>query len=103
MANVPLECLLEDADVELNLYYTLGTTIAYQDLPAHDVLFVAIGGSTANTPTLEAWAKHLKNWPKPVLNRPAMIAHLARDTAGDLLQDIPNGNSKTRTSANCPE
>ncbi len=89
MANVPLECLLEDADVELNLYYTLGTTIAYQDLPAHDVLFVAIGGSTANTPTLETWAKHLENWPKPVLNRPAMIAHLARDTAGDLLQDIP--------------
>lgn len=88
MANVPLECLLEQSDIELQLYYV--TTELPADLPEHDLVFVAIGESSVNRPLLAAWHTHLANWPVPVLNAPQQIANLARDVAAQQLQQLPN-------------
>lgn len=89
MANVPLECLLEDSDIELNLYYATIDDPNPEEIPEHDLLFVAIGESDANRPLLAAWLPRLIQWPRPVLNDPRRIETMARDAACQLLQGPP--------------
>ncbi|MBK5967037.1 RimK family alpha-L-glutamate ligase [Thiocystis minor] len=89
MANVPIECLLEDSDIELNLYYAIPGETAPADIPEHDLLFVAIGESEANHRLLADWLSHLAAWPRPILNNPRHIARVARDTAARRLQGLP--------------
>jgi len=88
MANVPIDCLLEGSDIDLDLYYTTGDDGEPAELPEHDLLFVAIGESDANRPLLEVWASRLADWPQPVLNRPAQIERVARDVAAQHLQGL---------------
>lgn len=88
-ANTPLEFLVENSDVTLEmLYLTPGRPFPSQ-VPEHDVLFVATGESDANRPLLEMIEKHLQGWPRPVLNRPERIARLSRDGACELLRSAP--------------
>lgn len=89
MANVPIECLLENADdIELTLWYVTANDDLTQ-APEHDVLFVAIGEMDNHLPLLSAWEKRLVTWPKPVLNRPHDIVKVARDSAARLLGHLP--------------
>ena len=90
MANTPLEFLLEDSDVLLHLVYvTEGQPLpAPEELPKHDVVFVAIAQSDQNMSLLQAVDTALINWPKPVLNMPDRIALLSRNQACKCLQDI---------------
>lgn len=88
-ANVPIECLVEDSDVELSLYYTTGDEADLSEIPDHDVLFVAISETEANRPILDAWLPLLDAWPRPVLNDAHRIERVARDTAARLLADAP--------------
>lgn len=88
MANVPIECLLEDSDIELNIFYTTGDEPDLSEIPDHDVLFVAIGESKANRPILASWLSLLADWPRPVINNPLHIERLARDTASQLLHSL---------------
>jgi glutathione synthase/RimK-type ligase-like ATP-grasp enzyme len=89
MANVPVECLLAGSDIDLDLYYVSLDAPDPAELPEHDLLFVAIGESEANRPLLEAWAAHLSDWPRPVLNDPRHILDVARDRACKRLQGGP--------------
>jgi len=94
MANVPLECLLEDSDIGLTLHYATAEEANAEDfspsqLPDHDLLFVAIGESDTNRPLLDAWQPRLTDWPKPVINPPQAILRTARDLAHRFLSDIP--------------
>lgn len=89
MANVPIECLLEDSDIELHLYYALPGETAPAAIPEHDLLFVAIGESQPNHRLLTDWLPHLAAWPRPILNNPRYIARVARDTAARRLQGLP--------------
>lgn len=86
-ANTPLQCLLEDADIDLIEHYLDPAQPSLAGLPAHDLLLVAVG---EGEPELLAWlAAALADWPVPVLNRPAAIARLSRDSACALLRDLP--------------
>ena len=88
MANVPIECLLENADdIEVTLWYVTANDDLTQ-APTHDVLFVAIGEMDAHLPLLAAWEKRLATWPKPVLNRPRDIVKVARDGVARLLDNL---------------
>jgi glutathione synthase/RimK-type ligase-like ATP-grasp enzyme len=89
MANTPLEFLLEDSDVGLDLLYVGLDLPMPSALPEHDVLFVAIGQSDENTPLLHGIAAVTDGWPRPVLNQPERIAMLSRDQACGLLQSVP--------------
>lgn len=89
MANIPVECLLEDSDVDLDLYYVSAQPLAPEALPEHDVLLVALSETAANRPLIDAWQPVLAAWPRPVLNDPSCIARVARDTAADLLAALP--------------
>ena len=95
MANSPIEFLLEEADVALDIVYVTQELGLPNVLPEHDVLFVAIAESEQNIPLLKKIAENIAPWPVPVLNDPLHIAALSRDNCGLLLKNIPGLNMPT--------
>jgi glutathione synthase/RimK-type ligase-like ATP-grasp enzyme len=88
-ANTPIDCLLENSDVDLIFYYvTEGDPLALP-VPEHDVLLVGISESDAHRATLQTLERSLAKWPKPVVNAPQYIPNTGRDAASHLLQDVP--------------
>jgi Glutathione synthase/Ribosomal protein S6 modification enzyme (glutaminyl transferase) len=87
--NMPVDCLLENSDIDLTLFYVSARSLAHTPLPEHDILLVAIGESDANQVLLKMLSPLLENWPKPVLNSPDDILKLARNAASAQLQGIP--------------
>ncbi len=89
MANVPLECLFEDSDMDLHICYPRPGEPLGGELPQHDVLFVALSETDANRPLLRQLCADLVRWPRPVLNRPERVPRVARNRASSLLADAP--------------
>ena len=89
MANTPLEFLLENSDVALNLVYVTKDRPLPAQLPDHDVLFVAIAQSDHNMPLLKEMDTAIASWQRPVLNQAARIALLSRNQAPELLKSVP--------------
>lgn len=87
--NVPLECLLENSDVDLSFYYVSPHDPLALPVPEHDVLMVAICEDDAHFVVLDKLTETLANWPKPVINSPQHIPKTTRNAASRLLQDIP--------------
>lgn len=88
MANSPIELLLEEADVALDIVYVTSELGLPECLPEHDVLFVAIAESEQNIPLLGKIQAALASWPRPLLNIPARIALLSRDNNCALLKSV---------------
>ena len=89
MANTPIEFLLEDSNIALDILYVGVGIPAVEQLPEHDVMFVAIGESDETHFVLEELSNVTNLWPRPVVNTPEHILDLARDKSAKLLQDIP--------------
>lgn len=89
MANIPVECLLEDSDIELTVLYATEGSFNPNDIPEHDVLLVAMSDQEESRPILDSWIPHLAHWPRPILNNPLYIGNVARDRAAKLLAPIP--------------
>lgn len=89
MANTPLEFLLENSDVSLDLLYVGEGIPPVSELPDHDAMFVAIGESDENLPLLKELENVLRTWARPVLNAPGKITLLSRDSACRLLSSAP--------------
>jgi glutathione synthase/RimK-type ligase-like ATP-grasp enzyme len=88
-ANTPLECLLENSDIDLSLYYvTPGDPLALP-LPEHDVLMVAMSEADDNHDLLRTLEQRLCDWPKPVINAAKHLPAVGRDVASALLQTVP--------------
>lgn len=87
--NTPLDCLLENSDIDLIYYYLTPEAPLSQAVPDHDVLMVGIGDSAANQEILAALEQTLANWPKPVINPARHIPNTDRGKLSSLLQDIP--------------
>jgi len=81
MANTPIEFLLQATDIAANVQYVSPELPFPEQVPDHDVLFVAIAQSDANVVLLRDVAQMVAGWPRPVVNRPEQIAHLSRDGA----------------------
>jgi glutathione synthase/RimK-type ligase-like ATP-grasp enzyme len=81
MANTPIEFLLQTTDIAANVQYVTPELPFPEQVPDHDVLFVAIAQSDANVVLLRDVTQMLAGWPRPVVNRPEHIAHLSRDGA----------------------
>jgi glutathione synthase/RimK-type ligase-like ATP-grasp enzyme len=88
-ANTPLDCLLENSDIDLIFYYVSPDDPLALPIPEHDALFVAICESEENREVLAALEKLLADWPKPVINKPQYIPPTGREAASKLLQDAP--------------
>jgi hypothetical protein len=88
-ANTPLDCLLEGSDIDLICHYCALDSLLPDPLPTHDAVFIAIGDAPQNRPLLSALTAALHSWPVRVLNHPDAIPNTQRDTACQILQDIP--------------
>lgn len=87
--NTPIDCLLEDSQVELIYQYVSAADPLPADLPAHDALLVGLSATAASRPILDALVARLAHWPKPVINAPQYIPNVERETASALLQGVP--------------
>ena len=87
-ANMPLEALLEDADVELELLYLPPGLPMPESVPDHDVAMVAMSESESNASMLHGLAALAQEWPRPLINLPGPILKLSRDGAARLFQGI---------------
>jgi glutathione synthase/RimK-type ligase-like ATP-grasp enzyme len=88
MANTPIEFLVEDADVALDmLYLTLDAPLP-ELVPDHDVMLVAVAESDANAALLARLSDIVADWPRPVVNLPENIALLSRDGVCAALRDV---------------
>lgn len=89
MTNTPLDFLLEDSDISLDILY-VATHLPFPDtLPEHDVMFVGIGESDETQALLQLLDVALQGWPRPTLNRAEQIIWLSRDRAHTLLSGLP--------------
>jgi hypothetical protein len=89
MANTPLEFLLEDSDVAMDMLYLMPDGPLPDTLPPHDVLFVAIGESDENHALLAQAEVLAARSARPVINAPAAIRQLGRDTVSRMLRTAP--------------
>ncbi len=89
MANTPLEFLLEDSDVTLDMLFCPPGEALPQPLPPHDLIFVAVAESDVAAPLLAMLARELAGCAAPLLNRPERIACLSRTDVAEALRDIP--------------
>ncbi|MBV8124856.1 MAG: RimK family alpha-L-glutamate ligase [Paucibacter sp.] len=89
MANTPIEFLLEDSDVAIELLYVNDDLPLPDTLPPHDLLMVAVAESDASQALLKKLADRLQHYSHPVLNGPEDIVNLSRDRACGLLSSIP--------------
>jgi glutathione synthase/RimK-type ligase-like ATP-grasp enzyme len=87
--NTPLDCLLEDSDVDITLYYATADAPLPDELPEHELLMVGISDTVANRPLLVALTPLLASWPQPVINAPQHIPNTERSAASALLADAP--------------
>lgn len=89
MSNTPLEFLLEESDVALDILYVGPGLPLPSVLPEHDVLFIAVGESDQTLPLLKELERIAASWSRPVLNQPERIAKMSRDAACALLSSTP--------------
>ncbi len=88
-ANTPLDCLLENTDIELFFYYVSSGDPLGHPIPDHDVLMVALSEFEENSALLATLDQRLKNWTRPVINFPKYILNTRRHVLSALLQGIP--------------
>jgi glutathione synthase/RimK-type ligase-like ATP-grasp enzyme len=88
MTNTPLEFLIEDSDISLRMLYLLPEEPIPRELPAHDVLFIAVSQSDRTRPLLEQLAAVAPSWGNPVVNRPDRITNTSRTRAFELLDGV---------------
>jgi glutathione synthase/RimK-type ligase-like ATP-grasp enzyme len=87
--NTPLDYLIENSDIQLDLLYIVPDVPLPEPLPEHDVAIIAPGESDQSRPILERIAEITERWPRPLLNRPEHILRCSRDAIYQQLKDIP--------------
>ncbi len=88
MANTPVECLLENSGIAVELLYLSPQLELPKKLPEHDLVFIAVAESDANQLVLERLSS--VKWSRPLVNKPELIAKLSRDNTYLQLEDVPN-------------
>ena len=88
-ANMPIEFLVQDSDVQLDILYVGNGIEPPDEIPEHDVAIVAIAECDRHLALLSALQPIVEAWPRPVLNRPERIAALSRTGVAAALADLP--------------
>ena len=101
-ANTPLEFLVENSDIELNMLFIAPWLPLPQQVPDHDVAFVAVGESEQSLQTLQLADGLAQVWPRPVLNAPEHIARLTRDGVSAMLANVPGVEIPSTVRVPCP-
>ena len=100
-ANAPLEFLVQDSDVTLEMLFLDPVAPFPGDLPEHDLAIVAIAESAGSSPLLGRIAQALPQASSgaPLLNRPERIARLSRGSVSSMLRDLPGVDIPPTASA----
>lgn len=88
MTNTPVEFLSLGGGFELQILYLADHLPLPTTLPAHDVAMVAISELDRNLACLPMVDQFIQHLSVPVLNKPANIARLSRDTISRRLQNL---------------
>lgn len=86
MTNTPVDFLTNHLDVRLDLLYLLPNHPLPVAIPDHDVAFFASG--EADPPELDRLQRLFARWPRPVLNNPAFLPVMERDTLSQTLAGV---------------
>jgi hypothetical protein len=89
MANTPLEFLIQDSDVALDLLYVVPGLPFPAKIPEHDLAFMAIGEADATRGLLGVLEPLVRAWPRPILNRPECVLRLSRLGTWTVLDGAP--------------
>jgi hypothetical protein len=89
MANLPIEFLLSNTGVQLDMLYVVPGAGLPASIPDHDLALVAVAESDDNQPLLREIENIVRGWPAPVVNAPERIARLTRDGTWGLLKSAP--------------
>jgi len=89
MDNTPLEFIIENSGIRLDLLFLSLDQPLPEIIPDHDVAIVALSESDKNRRLLAHMEELYAIWPRPILNQPAHVMRCARDTASQLLSGIP--------------
>lgn len=85
MTNTPFECLVAQANFQIDVLYVDDSLEADFRLPAHDVILVGPCALDGNRAALARIATLLNSTCAPVINRPHCIPYTTRDGAWNLL------------------
>src|ERR1700680_688165 len=85
-ANTPVDCMLEDTDIEVTLFYVVPGRPLPETLPDHDLIFVAMGESGQNQILLRQLDGLSTLSKKPIVNSPDKIRLLTRDRVSTVLR-----------------
>jgi hypothetical protein len=88
--NTPIDYLIENSDIQLDVVYLVPGKPLPDLLPEHDVAIVAFGESDKDLSSLEMMKTIVDDWPRPVLNRPQCVSLCARDKLYGMIRDIPD-------------
>ncbi|MGB8516789.1 MAG: RimK family alpha-L-glutamate ligase [Gallionella sp.] len=88
--NTPLDYLIENSDIRLDLLFIVPGQPLPDIIPDHDVAIVALGESSKNQATIALMETLISHWPRPVLNHPRHIRLCARDRLYQHLKSIQN-------------
>ncbi|BBP00638.1 ATP-grasp domain-containing protein [Sulfuriferula nivalis] len=88
--NTPLDYLIENSDIQLDVVYLVPGEPLPDLLPEHDVAIIAFGESDKDLSSLEMMKAIVDDWPRPILNRPQRVLFCARDKLYALIRDIPD-------------
>lgn len=88
--HTPIEFLLESSNTSILLHYVDANTTALEEIPEHDVAFLAIGRSAEHRTALEQLDPLLRSWPRPIINgSPQQIFSLSRYDLPNVLREEP--------------
>lgn len=89
MVNTPLEFIVENSGLRLDLLYLLPDRPLPEAVPDHDVLFLAVSEAGENSGTLKRIELLSAQWPRPVVNRAEKIRELSRPRVSAMLKGLP--------------
>jgi hypothetical protein len=92
MANTPIEFLVENANIVLDVLYLSADSPLPDLLPQHDIAFIAVAEADENKALLDRLTKALHHWPRAVVNPPDRIAQLCRDGAWRFIASVPGAS-----------
>ena len=89
LANMPIEFLLEGANISLEIMFVDDVPLVPKAVAEHDIVLVAIAETSRNRALLRSLETALRAWPRPVVNAPDRIVRLSRAGTWELLRSAP--------------
>jgi glutathione synthase/RimK-type ligase-like ATP-grasp enzyme len=87
--NTPVEYLVQDSDIQLDLLYVTPENRLPSSIPDHDIAMICMCESDDNQALLARMQVLTAQWPRPIINQAQYILRTSRDQISQLLASIP--------------